>query len=207
MFQFSIKTVLLIAVTASMAFLTTESVRADPLQDRIDQAIKNANIQERVNRAVDDAIKDADIQGRVNKNIAEAMAKISLPASVAVAPFVPVAATCSCGGCPGNPAVTTAAATPLAASTSRYWRVWPDGSRTACDVNGNALGATTGACTLNPDGTYTCPAGTSCGQAAYQSVQYADPGFAQYMNGTSGGCANGQCGSASAGRGFFRRGR
>ncbi len=63
----------------------------------------------------------------------------------------------------------------------------------------------TGVCTINPDGTYNCPAGTSCGQ---QSMSSSDPLYQSFMSGDSGSCANGSCGSSSSsGRGLFRRGR
>jgi hypothetical protein len=167
--------------------------------EAVRQAIQHADLTAAADKAVADAIQRADLQKRADAAVAAALAKAIPAATVAVAPAA-IPQTCQCVGCPGNP--DTPKATAPAASTSRFWRVWSDGSRTACDASGNPLGASTGVCTINADGT------TSCGQAAFYgpTVTYTDPGLAAFLSG-SGGCSNGSCDGSSGRVGLFGRRR
>jgi hypothetical protein len=174
--------------------------------EAVRQAILKADLATAADKAVADAIQRADLQKRADAAVAAALAKAIPAATVAVAPAA-IPQTCQCVGCPGNPDTQKAVAP--AASTSRFWRVWSDGSRTPCDASGNPLGATAGVCTINADGT------TSCGQSLlpaalppqsyYPLATYSPESY--FTSGSSGACAGGSCGQSSGRVGLFGRRR
>jgi hypothetical protein len=198
----------------SLAALTTlclaTSVQAETdlqaaANEAVRQAIQHADLTAAADKAVADAISRADLQKRADAAVAAALAKAIPAATVAVAPAA-IPQTCQCVGCPGNP--DTPKATAPAASTSRFWRVWPDGSRTACDAAGNALGATAGVCTINADGTTSCSQSllpTALPPQSYYPLATYSP--ESYFTSGSGGCSNGSCGGSSGRVGLFGRRR
>jgi hypothetical protein len=180
--------------------------------------------------AVDDALKSddpfvlreaIDLVRKAHKPVASMAAPVPLPPDPRLCTHCicgcTETGTCKCQDC-DHPALAPIAST---SSTSRFWRVWPDGSRTPCDVSGHALVGSSmittvtncqnGVCSqqvVNPNtqqSLYLDSGGRMVGPV--QTSGYGDPGFQAFMAGSSGGCANGSCGQSAGSTGLFGRRR